>query len=215
MNKSFLVFVLISLMLIGYSSANASPFNTFEGTAPVKVDAITVTFTSSIIDQPKPVINEWMASNTTTIQDPADEAYDDWFELYNPGTQQVDISGYVLSDGFHTWTVPAGTFIAPENFLLVWADRQPEQNGFNDDLHADFKLSKYGDEILMSSGGVMVDYVSFSTQETDISIGRWPDAFTNIFRLGPATPREPNELPEPGIMIGLLLAGIMCLRHAR
>jgi len=177
-------------------------------------DTITVTFTGSIIEQPKPVINEWMASNTT-ILDPADGASDDWFELYNPGTQQVDISGYVLSDGTDTWTVPAGTFIAPENFLLVWADRDLEQNGFNDDLHADFKLSRYGEEILMSFEGVMIDFVSFGTQETDISIGRCPDGFPDIFRLSPATPREPNQVPEPGIVIALLLAGIVCVRHAR
>jgi len=170
---------------------------------------------NTVSDRVIPVkINEWMASNSQTVQDPADNEYDDWFELYNTSTQQVDISGCILSDGNDEWTVPVGTLIEPKDFLLVWADRQPEQNGFNDDLHADFKLSKDGEEILMSSDGVMVDYVSFGPQQTDISIGRYPDGFPNIFRLSPATPREPNQVPEPGIVLGLLLAGIVCIRKA-
>src|SRR5205823_3503101 len=39
-------------------------------------------------------INEWMAANANYLADPADNNYDDWFELYNPGTNAVDIAGY-------------------------------------------------------------------------------------------------------------------------
>jgi hypothetical protein len=155
------------------------------------------------------VINEWMASNTQTVQDPADGNYDDWFELYNAGTQQVDISGCVLSDGDNDWIVPQNTVIQSDDFLLVWADRQMEQNGFNGDLHADFKLSLSGEEISISFEGLLVDRVVFGPQEDDISVGRWPDGYTNIFRLSPATPGEPNELPEPGIIAGMVLVGLL------
>jgi hypothetical protein len=155
-------------------------------------------------------INEWMASNTKTVQDPADGNYDDWFELYNAGTQQVDISGCVLSDGGNDWTIPQDTIIQSDDFLLVWADRQMEQNGFNGDLHADFKLSRNGEEISISFEGIVIDRVVFGAQEDDISVGRWPDGYTNIFRLSPATPGQPNEIPEPGIFAGIVLAGFLC-----
>ena len=38
-------------------------------------------------------INEWMADNRATLADPADGDYEDWFELYNPGTNTVDLGG--------------------------------------------------------------------------------------------------------------------------
>ena len=43
-------------------------------------------------------INEWMASNTNALADPADGDFDDWFELYNPGTNAVNLAGYYLTD---------------------------------------------------------------------------------------------------------------------
>ena len=43
-------------------------------------------------------INEWMADNTHTLADPADNDYEDWFELYNPGTNTVALDGYYLTD---------------------------------------------------------------------------------------------------------------------
>jgi hypothetical protein len=38
-------------------------------------------------------INEWMASNRSTITDPSDGDFDDWFELYNPNANPIDLSG--------------------------------------------------------------------------------------------------------------------------
>src|SRR5262249_33637750 len=43
-------------------------------------------------------INEWMADNLTTLANPVGGDFDDWFELYNPGTNTVELAGYYLSD---------------------------------------------------------------------------------------------------------------------
>lgn len=41
-------------------------------------------------------INEFMASNDTTIEDPDEPgAYEDWIELYNAGVATVDFWGHV------------------------------------------------------------------------------------------------------------------------
>ena len=55
-------------------------------------------------------INEWMADNVTTLLDPADNDYEDWFEIYNPGTNTVNLTGCFLSDTLTNtthWAIPA------------------------------------------------------------------------------------------------------------
>jgi hypothetical protein len=151
-------------------------------------------------------INEWMASNSNTVFDPYDNASDDWFELYNSGTEETDITGWILSDGGNQFTVPAGTVIPPGQFLLVWADGQTNQNIPGGDLHTGFKLSKFGEEILVRTpGGAMIDHVVFGTQQIDISEGRFPDGNHFIYMLFPATPGDSNLIPEPALGIACLL----------
>src|SRR5205823_4913932 len=67
-------------------------------------------------------INEWMASNTSFMRDPADNALDDWFELYNPGTSPVNLAGYFLTDNLANkfqYRIPAGYSVPPLGYLLV------------------------------------------------------------------------------------------------
>jgi hypothetical protein len=152
-------------------------------------------------------INEWMADNDNTITDPADSQYEDWFELYNPDTEPVNLSGWTLSDNANEWTIPPGVEIGANGFLLIWADDEPEQNGQY--IHAGFKLSKEGDSIqLHSSERILIDSISFGLQTMDISEGRLPDGSTNICILPVPTPGQSNTIPEPAtllIPIALLL----------
>jgi hypothetical protein len=74
------------------------------------------------------VINELMASNNTSIQDPQGQ-YDDWIEVYNYGVNAVDIGGMYLTDNPSSptkWQVPgnnpAVTTITAGGYLLIWAD---------------------------------------------------------------------------------------------
>src|ERR1039458_2493759 len=89
-----------------------------------------------------------MADNTRTLADPADNDFEDWFEIYNPGTNIVDLGGYYLTDNLANkfqFLVPnTGHYlIPPGGFLLVWADNETGQNNTNRaDLHANFALSK-------------------------------------------------------------------------
>jgi hypothetical protein len=84
------------------------------------------------------VINELMASNNAVIAD-EDGAFSDWIELFNSGTEAVNLEGYGLSDNpqqLFKWTFPSYA-IEPGEYLLVWAsgkNRKPikntEINGF-------------------------------------------------------------------------------------
>lgn len=145
------------------------------------------------------VINEWMAGNTSTILDPLDGQYDDWFELYNPGDVPVDLSGFTLTDNLTNptkWTIPVGFSIQPGGFLLVWADGHPYQNGQGEHLHADFSLSVNGEAIgLFAPNGSAVNTVTFGPQTNNISEGRWPDGSGDRHFMPTPTPGAPNQIP--------------------
>jgi Lamin Tail Domain/CotH kinase protein len=152
------------------------------------------------------VINEWMADNSgpSGFADPADGHFEDWFELYNPNDQAVDLSGYYLTDDLAQptkWTIPANTFIPGRGFLLVWADQDLEQNGTgNGDLHADFKLNAGGDFLgLYAPDGLSPqNTVVFGPQTKNISQGLFPDGAVGTAQSMPDwTPRAPNRLGDP------------------
>ena len=129
---------------------------------------------------PHPVlINEWMASNSKTIVNPATGLADDWFELYNAADSAVDLSGFALASPASStprFIIPAGTSFPGHGWLLVWADKQPTSNAPGTPLHTSFHLNKKGTDIaLFAPDGTVVDIVSFGAQSADISEGRAPD----------------------------------------
>lgn len=135
-------------------------------------------------------INEWMADNTRTLADPADNDFEDWFEIYNPGTNIVDLGGYYLTDNLANkfqFLVPNNGhyLIPPGGFLLVWADNETGQNNTNRaDLHANFALSKGGEAIgIFAADGTQIDAVTFGAQTTDVSQGRFPDGSAHILSM--------------------------------
>ncbi|MDB4304608.1 lamin tail domain-containing protein [bacterium] len=80
-------------------------------------------------------------------------AFSDWIELHNPSGAAVDISGWGLSDDPAAplkWTFPSGTSIAAGDYLLVHADDQEEFNGLGSALHAGFKLSASGEDVVLT-----------------------------------------------------------------
>ncbi len=140
-------------------------------------------------------INEWMAANTTTLADPADGQFEDWFEFYNPGSDPVDLGGYYLSDENRLqFRIPQGYRIAPHGFLLVWADNEASQNITSRmDLHASFALSRTGESLtLFAPDGSLIDSVTFGGQTNDVSQGRYVDGTQTLYYMATPTPRAPN-----------------------
>lgn len=116
-------------------------------------------------------INEWMA----------DPAYgDDWFELYNTDTNVVALAGLYLSDTVSTpkiTQIPALSFIAGNGWTVFRADGS--KAGGN---HCDFALGKNGESVVLTAanGTAAIDTVTFNTQTTDVSQGRFPDGSNTI-----------------------------------
>jgi hypothetical protein len=120
------------------------------------------------------VINEVMASNATSATDNNGDN-DDWIELYNNGSTTVDLSGWFLSDTpFEPtkWELPDGAGLAPNEYMIIWADEQGGQGFF----HANFKLSASGESVLLfDADTALVDAVDFDQQEPDMGYARVPN----------------------------------------
>jgi spore coat protein CotH len=124
------------------------------------------------------VINELLADNDNALADPQGE-FDDWIELHNITSGEVDLTGHYLTDdpaNPRKWRFPEGTKIPTGAYLLVWAD---EDGADLPGLHANFKLSADGEQILLidtdANLNLVLDSVSFGRQETDRSHGRMTD----------------------------------------
>jgi len=145
-------------------------------------------------------INEWMAANTTFVRDPADQDFDDWFEIYNPTTSHVDLAGFTLTDDFtrpRKAIVPAGITVPAQGFLLVWADEEGGQTQTNGDLHVNFRLGQGGEQIaLYDPAGRLIDSIIFGAQTNNISQGRWPNGSpAPLYFMPTPTPRGSNVIP--------------------
>jgi hypothetical protein len=127
--------------------------------------------TISMISSGQLAINELLATNSTIVADQNGE-YDDWIELYNNTSSFISLNNAYLSDSYTTplkWKFPDNTTVAPNSYLIVWADKDTTQSG----LHANFKLSGTGEQLILSyASGNIVDSVSFGAQFTDASYGR-------------------------------------------
>lgn len=135
-------------------------------------------------------INEFMASNATTICD-SFGSYSDWIELYNSTDTDMDISGFGISDNLSQpmkYRFPDGTTIAAKGYLVVFCSgNEGMQNG---ELHAPFGLRSYGEDVVIANrAGRIIDSYSFKNQETDVSMARIPDG-TGEF--------QSNSQPSPG-----------------
>jgi hypothetical protein len=130
--------------------------------------------TVSTVNAGELVLNEILATNTTTVQDQSGEN-DDWIELYNNTSNYISLKNMYLSDSdvnLLKWEFPDGATIAPNSYLIVWADKDTTQSG----LHANFKISGSGEKIILSyASGTIIDSVRFGTQGADISYQRCPN----------------------------------------
>ncbi len=139
------------------------------------------------------VLNELMASNTSTATDEAGD-YDDWIEITNAGTSSVDLGGLGLTDhleGTPDFVFPAMS-LAPGECVIVWADEEPAEG----DLHAPFRLDADGEDIYLTDGAVIIDQVTYPELAANISWGRWPHGTGDWAMLSLATPGAENQNPE-------------------
>ncbi len=147
-------------------------------------------------------INEWMASPSSG---------GDWFEIYNPNPQPVEISLCHLTDVLATpalHQVPALSFIGvgEDAFQKFIADGNTVAGAD----HVSFSLKAGGEALgLASSNNIPIHSLSFGPQAAGVSEGWLPDGNSAAARVSfPATstPTKPNFLPLASIVVNELIA---------
>lgn len=150
---------------------------------------------------PDVVINEFMAENDTTIADAAGD-FDDWIEIYNTTGTDIDLAGMFLSNDAANptmWRFPscdANTVVPANGWLLVWADNEPSEGS----LHTNFDLDINGGFIGLYAvdGAGIADTINYTTQNVDVSFGRFLDGSSLWFTQPEPTPGAAN-IPSVGI----------------
>ena len=176
----------------------------------------------------QPLINEIVSSNITGIEDEYevdkqncpvpdcnwwydrmgqsthDGDYPDWIEIYNPGTEPIDLAGYGLSDNPSDpfkWAF-SKVMLAAHEHLLVFASgkdrKEPGEVALY--MHTNFKIDRRGETILLTGkGGALCDSINTGEIPIDFSLGRTPDGGHDWSIFAQPTPAESNITPPfPG-----------------
>lgn len=137
------------------------------------------------------VVNEILPKNSHFGSDQNGE-FDDWIELYNLANEDMDISGYYLSDSKKEPTkfkFPSGTIIGKNGYLIIWADQDTTQTG----LHTNFKLSSAGENVvLLSPTQEVINLVAYPATVIEQSYARIPNG-TGDFKWSVPTFGKSND----------------------
>jgi hypothetical protein len=138
------------------------------------------------------VINEILPKNTQYGSD-EDGEFDDWIELYNLASKDIDISGFYLTDSKKQptkWKFPTGTVIGKNGFLIVWADGDSTHVS---GLHTNYKLSADGENVVLLSPELeVIDLVEYPATVLEQSYARIPNG-TGKFKWSMPTFNRSND----------------------
>ncbi|WP_333811315.1 lamin tail domain-containing protein [Timonella senegalensis] len=132
--------------------------------------------------------------NEVESSDPA--GGDDWVELFNTGSQRIDLSGLVLTDSEtadHRYVIPAETVIEPGGFAVL------TESDFGFGLGKADSVTLFGE----AKASAVVDTYSWSAH-ADVTFGRCPDGVGEFGATVTATPGAANDcaaVPTPLIVI--------------
>lgn len=118
---------------------------------------------------PAVLFNEVMAENADAVSNGG--TYPDWLELYNPGSNVVNLADWSLSNSgkARKYVFPTDASISGGGYLVVWCDTQTNTPG----LHSGFTLGRKGENLLLyDSSTNRVDAFSFGLQLTNYTVGR-------------------------------------------
>ena len=148
-------------------------------------------------------INEWMSNNTRTLADPADGQFHSWFELYNAGTTNFNLSGYYLAGSLTNLTI--------ERYSISGANASSFSIGT---FTANSIITEGGELILpitvtsSSGAGPLTSTLTIFTDEST-GLGGVGDTFTYLL--------SARSIPEPTSLavLGAGLAGLASFRRRR
>ena len=118
-------------------------------------------------------INEFMASNTDSIED-EDRETSDWIELINLGTNSVNLLNWGLTDDRSRpfrWRFPATNLSAGATMIVFASNKDRKIPGLP--LHTSFGLSANGGYLALvrPDGTIVTEFDEYPTQAPNVSYG--------------------------------------------
>lgn len=123
-------------------------------------------------DAEKIVISEVMAKNRAVLQD-ENGSFSDWIELENVSGEDVNLSGWSISDDENktAWAFP-GVIMPAGSKLIVFADGKDSAGEY---LHTDFSLSQGETVCLFNKYNYLAASAYCETAEADVSLALGAD----------------------------------------
>ncbi|MBR5698611.1 MAG: lamin tail domain-containing protein [Prevotella sp.] len=148
-------------------------------------------------------INEVSAANGIFVNDLFKR--NDWIELYNTTSADIDIQGMYLSDNLekpHKYQIEqtdgVSTVIPAHGYLVVWCDKLDPLS----QLHASFKLAAEGGDILLTAADESwSDRISYTAMNSDETVGRYPDGSSNVFTMNVPTIAKTNMIGSYAVSV--------------
>ena len=121
----------------------------------------------------------------------------DWVELYNTTSEDIDTEGMFLTDNpdkpekyrISRGKSQASTVIPAHGYLIIWCDKKDPVS----QLHAGFKLEKEGDELLLTAADKSwTDHFTYAAHTSDQTVGRYPDGSNQVYVMNIPTIAKAN-----------------------
>ena len=150
------------------------------------------------------IINEVMAHSHDILPD--------WIELYNSGSEPIDIGGWYLSDNdldLQKYRIEDGTTIPAYSYIVFYEDTHFGLSSSDPGALTPFALSENGDTIHLFEPATGIDLQyhvseSFGASQRGVSIGRYYKESSrtyNFVAMAEPTPGAVNSLPMVGPVV--------------
>lgn len=185
--------LLVATLGCGTGTTSTPPATVGGGDSASGVDSAPPADSADPTTQPpsgRLIITELMADNRAAMR-LSDDASPDWVELFNPGPDPVDLTGWTLTDDLDdpdpaplftadAPTLPGGGFV-----VALATGEVGTRDGYPT---LPFKLDADGEAlVLREPGGQVADTVAWETQYSDVSWGR-PQTVTEQALIGDGAP---------------------------
>ncbi|MCH5175302.1 MAG: CotH kinase family protein [Prevotellaceae bacterium] len=128
-------------------------------------------------------INEVSASNSIYVNDYFKK--NDWIELYNTTSADIDIAGMYISDNANKpekYQVPSNdvrlnTVIPAHGYKVIWCDKL---DNIGADIHTSFKLAAEGGDVLITTA-TYADTLTYAEHLGTQTFGRYPDGANDCY----------------------------------
>ncbi|MBR4621361.1 MAG: CotH kinase family protein [Salinivirgaceae bacterium] len=140
------------------------------------------------------VINEYCANSTSFLDEYGDS--NDWIELLNTSSADVNLDGWHLSDkadNLTKWTFPAVTIKAGEYLKIFASSKDLKEVAAGKFLHTNFNISSDGEAFFLSdASGKIIHQTDSIAVPNDVSRGLSPDGNGSWVFFAEPTPGAAN-----------------------